>query len=120
MSNIVTAADQPSDSDVNLGILNIRVDSTTQSLHVSTTGVTIDIVYSVKVGVPGSHTLSSTSGLVNSLSTTPVELYSSVLDSVDKFAEIRIFNKTHLNLFFVTVVCTYSDPLYAVCIFKAH
>lgn len=120
MSNIVTAADQPPDSDVNLGIINIRIDSTTQSVQISTTGTTIDILYSVRICVPSSHTISSTCGSATGVSTTPIDLYSSVVDAVDKFAEIRIFNLTHLTTYFITVACTYSDPLYAVAIFKTH
>lgn len=108
----------PTDSDLTLGIINIRIDSTTNSVQISTTGTTIDIVYTVKLCDSNTHSFSTTSSSATGVSTTPVSLYSSVLDSVTKFAEIQVFDLTHLTTYLITVVCTYTDPLYAVSIFK--
>jgi hypothetical protein len=120
MTTLVTTADFPTDSDLTLGIINIRIDSTTNSVQISTTGTTIDIVYAVKLCDPSSHSFLATSSSATGISTTPVSLYSSVVDSVGKFAEIQVFNTTYLVTYLITVQCTYSDPLYAASIFKQN
>lgn len=118
MTTLVQTADFATDTDLTLGIVNIRIDSTTNSVQISTTGTTIDIVYTVKLCNPSTNSFSATSSSATGVSTTPVSLYSSVVDSVGKFAEIQVFNTTFLTTYLITVLCTYSDPLYAVSIFK--
>jgi hypothetical protein len=120
MASFTTTADFPTDADLTLGIINIRIDSTTNSVQISTTGATIDVLYTVKLCNSNTHSFSATSSSLTGVSTTPVSLYSSVIDTTDKFAEIQIFNLTYLTTYIITAACTYNDPLYAIAIAKLY
>jgi hypothetical protein len=117
MSSVVTT-DFPPDADFNLGILKIRVDKATQSVFLSTTGATIDVLYSVQLCVPDFQTVSATSGSSSGMSTKLVELTGSTIDALNKFVEIRVLDTTHMETYLITVARTSSDPLFAISILK--
>jgi hypothetical protein len=120
MADFTTANEFPVDSDLNLGIINIRVDSTTSSVQISTTSVSIDIIYTVKLCDPSSHSFSAASSSGTGISTTPVSFYNSVINSVGKFVEIQVLNLTYLTTYLITVACISSEPEYALTIAKLY
>lgn len=101
MSNLATTADFPTGSDLTISILSVRIDSTTKSVQISTTGTTIDV--QLNCVTPTTHSFSATSSTATSVSTTPVSLYSNVVDYVGKFAEIYLFNTTYLTTYMIMV-----------------
>lgn len=108
-----------SGNDVNIGTLNLRIDARTKNVQISTTGQTANFVYSVKISMPKSNSVTHGSGFLSNVSTTPTDLFESVLDTVNNSAEVNITNLTYFDTHFATIVCTNeSEPHYFVSILK--
>jgi hypothetical protein len=112
------------DFDLTLGILNVRIDSVTNSIQISTTGDTVDILYDIKMCDTINHTVTYSCSSTTGISTTPVNLDSSVVNSLTKYAEVQIINLTSVTTYSIRVACvddsTPSTPLYLIAIFKPN
>jgi hypothetical protein len=104
MSSIVNTS-LSTDTDLNLGIVNIRVDSITKNVQFSTTGPSVDILYSVKIYDPSSHSFNATSGSQTNVSTIPINLYNSVVNILNQFVEVQIIDLVYGMTHVVYVSC---------------
>lgn len=117
MSGVINTALE-TDTDLNLGIVNIRVDSTTQSVQFSTNGPVVDILYNIKICDTSNHSNVATSGSLLGVSTTPVNFYSAVVDTLNQFAEIHIINLTYGTVYIACIALNDPSPMYVGVISK--
>lgn len=107
--------------DLTLGTLNVRIDSITKNVQISTTGVTIDILYDIKLCDTTHNTVSQSSSSATGISTTPTSLDGSVVNDVNKYIEIQLIDVTLLSTYIIRVTCIDDiTPLYLIAIFKTN
>ena len=116
----VSSSDLEADFDLNLDMLNVRVDSTTNNVQISMTSSQFqsDFYFSAKKYNTGDGSFSSYCDTVNAVSTTPVSLDSTALDAIGKFVEIHLINVTIPRTYLIHVGCINSEPLFYITFVK--
>jgi hypothetical protein len=117
LSSVVTSYTS-TNNDLTLNYFNVRVDSTTNSIQISTTGTSIDVLYTIEKCDPGLHTVTINSDYLNGISTTPTTLYNSVVSAVNDFVEISLMDMTYLVQYIIKVSCVDPTPLYMISLAK--
>jgi hypothetical protein len=116
----VSSSDLELDFDLNLDILNVRVDSTTKNVQISVTDSSYEstFYFSTKLYNINNNSFSSSCDSETSVSTTPVSLSGTILDELGKFVEIHLIDITIPRTYLIHVACIDSTLLYYITIAK--
>jgi hypothetical protein len=114
----VSSSDLDPDFDLNLDILNVRVDSNTKNVQISVTDSSYDFYFSIKLYNIKDKSFSSLCNSESSVSTKPISLSGTTIDELGKFVEVHLINITIPRTYLIHVACIDSTPLYYITIAK--
>ena len=117
MSSVITSYSS-TDADLTLNEFKVRVDSNSNNVQISTTGTTIDVLYTTNKCDPATHSATTNSDSLSGVSTTPTTLYDTAISTVNEFVHVSLTDMTYLIPYTIRVACVDPTPLYMISISK--
>jgi len=115
MSFVISSDIEP-DTDISLGLLNVRVSSIDKSIQFSSTSDSFNILYGVNYYTPSTTSFVGSSNN-QTITSTPSSL-NVIINNVNDFVKLVVVDVNNTILYTVTVACVDTSPLYLIAIKK--